>query len=596
VLRHVVRGGSKVVYTLQVRPGTQGATDAHAPGAVEVEAPEPARQAVGESAESGRTPLADATARLSAAAAAYEATRVRTDGVWAGLAAAITNNLHWMVCLQPETGRRYTPAGRRWIFPAARGGAQHWTIFEWDSFLNALELAVESPALARSTLDSVLATQYPNGCMPNWRGRFFGTPGRSQPPIGAFCVLKLYLRTGDRSILEHAFPFLERWSDWWYEDKAGRPRRDGNANGLSEWGTDLSLCERSPAKWENTASGRQLAAWESGQDDLPNWDDAVWNESTETLELDAVDLNSYLALDHECLARIAAALGDHQRASHHRRRHAALAEGINGHLWDEGRGLYADRHWDGRFSDRVASSNFLPLLAGIVPPERVSRMLSVLGDEKRFWGEHVVPTVSRADPAFADQQYWRGTIWPPTNYLLYQGLRRVAAAHGDADALAAELAARSASLFLKTWRRHQLCCENYDARTGTWGGRRYQSWGPLLALVGVEEFLDVTPWDGLRIGTPSPPGDTTLERILVRGRNWTVRLSTGGMKVEEGGRTLLIADQPVVLRHVEIDGSVLTAEVTSHADTTIRNDAHAVQVPGGTHPLRLELPAALAGA
>lgn len=499
-------------------------------------------------------------------AEAYAARRVAAEGVWEGLPDSIANNIHWMVCLQPETGRLYTPAGRRWIFPAsAPGGRDHWTIFEWDSFFNALELGVESEALAVSTLEAVLATQFDNGNIPNWRGRFWGPMDRSQPPVGAFCVLKHYLRFGDPAVLEHAFPYLERWSAWWTAPKAGKPRRDGNANGLCEWGSDVGLVRPSPASWENGTTGHQRAAWESGEDDLPNWDDGGWNDATETMELDAVDLNSFLALDHECLATIARRLGLADRAAFHQERATAVRTAMNDVLWDDGRGLYLDRHWDGRRSARLAAANFLPLIAGVPSPAQAERMLATLLDPARLWGPYVVPTISRDDPAFKDQQYWRGTIWPPTNYLLYQGLRRY-----GFDQAASELAQRSVDLFLGTWRTYRLCRENYDARTGAGGGHRYQSWGPLFALIGIEEFLDVTPWDGLRIGAPAAPGRTVLRRLRARGHAWTVTLAPDGMRVEMDGSLLFESDRLVVARQVEVTADELRAEVTASVETTFR--------------------------
>jgi len=157
-------------------------------------------------------------------------------------------------------------------------------------------------------------------------------------------------------------------------------------------------------------------------------------------------------------------------------------------------------------------------------------MVSVLTDPAKFWGEHVIPTISRDDPAFADQQYWRGTIWPPMNYLIYQGLRRY-----RFDAEAAELARRSVALFLGDWHEHRLCRENFDSRTGAGGGHRYQSWGPLFALIGVEEFLDVSPWDGLRIGSASVSAQTTLRRLRACGHEWTITLAPTGLRVEMDG-------------------------------------------------------------
>jgi hypothetical protein len=209
-----------------------------------------------------QTDETEVTRLLADAEERYTATGVTVDRHWDGLGASITNNLHWMVALKPEDGTRYTPAGRRWIFPRHGGGRDHWTVFCWDAFFNALELAVESPELARATLWSVLDTQCENGNIPNWRGRYFGTPDRSQPPIGSFLALKLYLRTGDRSVLETAFSHLDRWSAWWRAPKG--LRRDGNGNGLFEWGCYLDLLQESPAKWEDKASPHQFAAWESG--------------------------------------------------------------------------------------------------------------------------------------------------------------------------------------------------------------------------------------------------------------------------------------------------------------------------------------------
>lgn len=488
----------------------------------------------------------------------YAANRVTVDRHWDGLGESITNNLHWMVSLKPETGKRYTPAGRRWIFPRHGGGSDHWTVFCWDAFFNALELSLESPELASDTLSSVLETQYANGNIPNWRGRFFGTRDRSQPPIGSFVVLKMFLRTGDREMLERAFPVLDRWSSWWRAPKGVGQRRDGNGNGLFEWGCDLDLLRYSPAPWENGASPHQLAAWESGQDDLPNWDEAAWKDGAETLDLESVDLNSLLALDFDCLCMIATALGLREKANEYAKLYRTLSNRINDVLWDEDRGMYVDRFWDGRFSTRLAASNFYPLVAGIAPQNRAERMLTTLLSEEKFWGRFVLPTISRDDAAFADQQYWRGTIWPPTNYLVYQGLRRY-----RFDETAAQLAQRSVDLFLTSWRRFQVCRENYDSRTGEGGGQKYQSWGPLFALMGIEEFIDVTPWDGLRIGTLSPPPATKLDNIPIRGRRWTVSLSPTALHVSVDGQELLTSASPMVLRQFEFANGEIRAHTAS---------------------------------
>ena len=400
------------------------------------------------------------------------------------LLASIADNLIWTVLLQPETGRLYTPAGRRWIFPRpGTATPDDWTIFGWDTFFNALLLAPASAALAWSTLLAGVESRYPNGNVPNWRSRRGGTPDRSQPPVGSYAALRLHRIHPDRDALAAAYPGLLAWSDWWVADKGGRPRREGLTPGLLSWGSDTALVpppEQVP-EWEVGACGHQRAAWESGQDDLPLWDEAEWDPDREVLAMSAVDLCSYRALDLECLAQIARILGDEPTARRLDASRLRLTGTMNLTLWSEAAGMYLDELPSGP-SPRLAASHFLPLLAGIPSRRRAMRMLDTLCDPARFRGDWVLPTISRDDPAFADQQYWRGSIWPPMNYLVLQGLRRY-----GFDDLASELAWKGAAMFLADRRRTGFCRENFDARTGEGRGRRFQSWGTLFALGALEE-------------------------------------------------------------------------------------------------------------
>ncbi len=413
----------------------------------------------------------------------WERCRARSPRGCEGLVESIADNLMWTVLLQPETGKLYTPAGRRWIFPKpdARDHPPEpddWTIFGWDTFFNALLLSTVSGELAWAALLAGLDTRYPNGNVPNWRSRRGGTPDRSQPPVGSFAALKLHRVHPDRAALAAAWPGLLAWCDWWTADKGGRPRREGLSPGLLSWGSDTALVpapERLP-RWEVDASGHQRAAWESGQDDLPLWDEAEWDPEREVLAMSAVDLCSYRALDLECLSRIARILGNGRTARRFDAAYRHLAETMNRTLWSDAAGLYLDELPSGH-SPRVAASNFLPLLAGIPSRRRARCMVEVLRDPARFWGEWVLPTISRDDLAFADQQYWRGSIWPPMNYLVLQGLRRY-----GFDDLAADLASKGARMFLADRSRTGFCRENFSARTGRGRGQRFQSWGPLFAL------------------------------------------------------------------------------------------------------------------
>jgi hypothetical protein len=485
--------------------------------------------------------------------------RLAVDGLYSEVPEAISNNLFWMILYQPGRNRLYTPAGRRWIFPKPDGTSDRWTIFEWDSFFNALELAVESPRHAVDAVQAVLETQYPNGNIPNWRSETGGTADRSQPPVGSYVVLKLFQRIGDMEILRRAYPYLEKWHSFWTARKAnGQPRRDGNGDGLLEWGSDVDLLAKSVPPWEAKAPPKQRAMWESGMDDLPNWDEASYSDESGTLKMNCVDLNSLYALDAWCLSQIADILGQEREAGEYLEEYERMKALVNAKLWNEREGFYFDRFWDGRFSTRRAASNFFPLIARIPDERRALRVLKQMLDPKRFWGDFVIPTISRDDPAYKDQQYWRGTIWPPTNYLVYQGLK----AYGF-DPVAADFARKSSDLFLRSWRSFQICPENFDSRTGEAGGQRYQSWGPLFALTALEEYLDFTPWEGFRFGMINPEKSGTLSRMAIQGRHYEVEVSKSRTILRDEDKTVVKADGGAVFRHFLYTEAEVSFEVKS---------------------------------
>jgi hypothetical protein len=101
---------------------------------------------------------------------------------------------------------------------------------------------------------------------------------------------------------------------------------------------------------------------------------------------------------------------------------------------------------------------------------------------------------------------------------------------------------------MRSWGNFQLCPENFDARTGEAGGRRFQSWGPLFVLVALEEYLDFTPWDGFRFGMLKPESGGKLSRIYIQGRHYEVEISSSKVKLKEEGRDILEANESAIFR------------------------------------------------
>ncbi|MBN1938894.1 MAG: hypothetical protein JW843_04865 [Candidatus Aminicenantes bacterium] len=496
----------------------------------------------------------------------YEKKRVIVEGLFSGAAEAVTNSLHWMMLYQPGSHRLYVPSARTRVYGRDENEPDDWRISAADSFLTTLGLSLESAQSAAEAFRAVLETQYPNGNLPGWRSRSSGAPDRSQPPLGAYVLLKLFGKSGDRSLLETAYPVLRRSHAYWKDPAAdGKPRRDRNGDGLLEWGSDIK-----PVGSAGGAAAAARARSESGQDDLPNWDDIPVNSAGGTQILNAVDLNSLYALDALCLAQIADILDRQAERDAYLDEYELQKKLVNDILWNSRENFYFDRFWDGRFSSRKAASNFFPMLARIPDDRRAQLIRRHLLDPKEFWGDFLIPTVSRDDPAFLDpgnpsRQAWRGAIRPAANYLVYQGLK----SYGF-DAEASEFARKSAGLVLNAWHNFQLSPESYHPLSGEAAGLRFQSLGPLLALIAVEEYLDFTPGEGVRFGMISPEEDGRVSRISIQGHHYGVSVSRKKIVLTEEDRPIVAIDGGAVVRHFLYAENEVSFDLKTMAERKVR--------------------------
>jgi putative isomerase len=374
------------------------------------------------------------------------------------------------------------------------------------------------PQIARENVAAVLSQAQPAGNLPCLMTGRDGWVDRSQPPIGSLVSWFIAEHSGDRGIIDLAYDSLLANHEWWFR------MRDGNGDGLFEWGT-------SPGIGDGLYRGTKLGARnESSMDNSPLHDEAGFDPKTGTLTAADVGLNSLLVLDAEILARFAAERGDAATAERLRKRGAELAERVRTQLWDDERKVFANRLWDGSFIRSIAPTSFYPILAGIATDEQRAHLLRWLDDPRKFGGAWRLPSVTRDDPAYFDNVYWRGRVWPPLNLLTYLGLRRAG------EAIAAEgLAADSHKLFEAAWAKGQ-CPENFNAESGRADDQPdtdlFYGWGGLMPLIAVLDVTRLTPWAGWELELKS--GEWRVGPLLVRGRRIEL--------VGSGGWTFLFQD------------------------------------------------------
>ena len=369
-----------------------------------------------------------------------------------------------------------------WTRPAPTLYPHQWS---WDSAFIALGLAHLDNRRAARELETLFASQWTTGKLPHvifnpeappksyfpdaerWGSAALSsdapssphTSGLCQPPVHAIAVLRIWesAQVKDKDRIELAREFL----------RDSYPR-------LLAWHLYLTTA-RDP---EGSGLVTIYHPWESGTDNSPRWDEAleavevgdlppytrydlqhvadpshrpsdeeydryVWllemlkkarydeaaiYESHPFLVKDVL-FSAILIAANEALLEIADAVEapDEERAlieGWMERGRESLEE-----RWDPDLKLCLDYDLRAGSSARVRTvAGFAPLIAGGLSPERLEDILETL-DSPAFTGNPrlafpLPPSTSPEEPGFHPRSYWRGPVWPVTNWLLWWSLLR----------------------------------------------------------------------------------------------------------------------------------------------------------------------------
>ncbi len=268
-------------------------------------------------------------------------------------------------------------------------------VWQWDAYFHILAYRHVDKRLAQDQLRILLDHQREDGFIPDaihdegivTHLDFPVDADVTKPPLLAWAVWKLYEKDGDREFLNEVYEPLVRSTRWWLE------QNDRDGNGLCEYGHPFS----------------------SGLDDNPLWD--------EGMPVEAPDLNSYLVIQQDTLAKIAGEIGQVEDAQMWSQRAAGLAQRMIDQAWDEQAGLFWARK-DGQPIHVRTPFNLFPLITGRMPPGITRRLVAHLTNPHEFWPPYPVPSVALDDAKYDPNQMWRGPTWVNINYLLIEGLRK----------------------------------------------------------------------------------------------------------------------------------------------------------------------------
>jgi hypothetical protein len=374
-----------------------------------------------------------------------------------------------------------------WTCPSAELYPHQWL---WDSCFVAIGLARHDAVRAANELRSLFRGQWSNGMLPHmvfaagvhdtastriWRSRDnplaprdVATSCITQPPVTAIAVLRVAegLRADERAaFLAEMLPKLVAYHEWLYRE------RDPDARGLVtlihpwECGLDttppwMEAIARMPKPWWARVAARLHLAYVvrflrrdtkyvptvQRPSDAEGLGMLVLVRLAErhgfdlrrmprdrSVLIEDVSFNSILAAANRALAAIADAVGialPRELLANFARTHAAFDA-----LWDDERGEYYSRDAvSGELLAQHTVGTYLPLVAGVVPLDRVGRLVERLHEPSGYWPAYPVPSVPTDATHFREQRYWRGPTWVNTNWLVIEGLEHLGAT-GRAAAL-----------------------------------------------------------------------------------------------------------------------------------------------------------------
>ncbi len=341
----------------------------------------------------------------------------------------------------------YTDDGYPWspYRCVSPGKGRFCGLWNWDSAFHALGLARFDIQLAKESILGFFKFQQENGILPDVifeNGEVICT--YCKPPFFASAALRVYETCGDTAFLSELYPKLVKNAEYFEKHR--------RYEGLFYYDCD----DKSAPEYET------YVRWESGWDNSVRWDGGITN-------MWAIDLNCFMVIFYNSLAKIADILGLTSDMREYTSRSKELAELINDRMWNDEYGIYSDTdRFTGKCSEVLTPASFMPLYAGIAPQDRAESMDTAA--RERMDGK--MPTVSFDNPEYSTD-YWRGPTWLNVAYFAAKGLRDYGFETGEKI---------KQNILDMCHNEKSGICENYDSKSGKGLCCDHFSWSSVFIL------------------------------------------------------------------------------------------------------------------
>jgi putative isomerase len=282
-------------------------------------------------------------------------------------------------------------------------GYEYKTLYDWDQYFEAIIqifLGWDTKYI-QNGVTIFLDNQMPDGFI--WRSvpRSEGGQGDEHvKPFLAQIALLVYNHTKDLSwIDDNYYSRLKEYINYWLVNK------DINSDGLSIWDS---------APHSGMDNQHERAGY---------WYDCF---------CEGVDLNSYLVRELKAMAQVAEIKGNLKDKEYFLECAKKKTDAVQS-LWNEEEGIFYDRHAKTKQPIKVKHAGiFAALWAGVATKEQAKRLIEEhLINENEFWRAFPVSTYAATEHGYVENYMpldlgcsWRANTWIPTNYYIFEGLRR----------------------------------------------------------------------------------------------------------------------------------------------------------------------------
>ncbi len=306
----------------------------------------------------------------------------------------------------------------------------------WDSCFHAILLASFDPAAAKNELRSLISRQFQDGMIPHiifWKPKLSrpydwgwggtGTSSITQPPMLAYALWEIHRRTGDTAFLEEMYASTLAFYTYFIGKRDPQDHHLAGIINPDESGEDNSPRFDIPMRasadissWRHLFKRRKLVY----ENKVCNFDAELC--MSKNFWVKDVPFNTILIKNLEVLGHIASLLGDAE-GEHFATLHAGLIKNaMRDRLFADGV-FYSAMNHDYQPLKVETWAHFAPLFADLYTPgEAESLVHNHLRNKETFRGRFGIRTVSKQEPSYRPDGFWRGPVWMAPNWFMYKGL------------------------------------------------------------------------------------------------------------------------------------------------------------------------------